>query len=30
MNNIMEKARSSIEKYHGMFSFSRESSRKSH
>jgi translation initiation factor 2 subunit 1 len=30
MNNIMEKAKTSIEKYHGAFSFSRESSRKSH
>jgi translation initiation factor 2 subunit 1 len=30
MNSIMEKARTSIEKYHGSFSFSRESSRKSH
>jgi translation initiation factor 2 subunit 1 len=30
MNNIMEKAKTSIEKYHGVFSFSRESSRKSH
>ena len=30
MNSIMEKAKSSIDKYHGSFSFSRESSRKSH
>jgi translation initiation factor 2 subunit 1 len=30
MNTIMEKAKTSIEKYHGVFSFSRESSRKSH
>ena len=30
MNNIMEKVKSSIEKYHGSFNFSRESSRKSH
>lgn len=30
MNGIMEKAKSSIEKFHGSFNFSRESSRKSH
>src|ERR671922_752386 len=30
MNTIMEKAKTSVEKYHGFFSFSRESSRKSH
>lgn len=30
MNNIMEKAKASIEKHQGIFSFSRESSRKSH
>jgi translation initiation factor 2 subunit 1 len=30
MNNVLEKAKISIEKHHGIFSFSRESSRKSH